>query len=162
MLFRSYRADLLFAPTIAPICSPALLKGETPLRTPEDLAHHMLVHDDTGVLYDGIGFWSVWLEAAGVSGIDTTRGSHFSHAVLAIEAAADALGVVATMPLLAANELAVGRLVMPFKLQAPLKSAYYAVSDDMAGARPSVAAFRSWLLEEAARSAVAQASSAAG
>ena len=94
--------------------------------------------------------------------IDTTRGSHFSHAVLAIEAAADALGVVATMPLLAANELAVGRLVMPFKLQAPLKSAYYAVSDDMAGARPSVAAFRSWLLEEAARSAVAQASSAAG
>lgn len=152
--YTGYRSDKLFAPKIAPICSPALLNGDTPLRTPEDLAHHMLVHDDTGVLYDGIGFWNVWLEAAGVQGIDTTRGSHFSHAVLAIEAAADALGIVATMPLLAASELSAGRLVMPFELQAPLKSAYYAVSNDMTGERPSVAAFRSWLLEEAARSPV--------
>ena len=151
--YDGYRADKLFAPTIAPICSPRLINGDQPLTTPQDLVHHTLVHDDTGILYDGVGFWEEWLKAAGVSGIDVDRGPHFSHAVLAIEAAADSLGVVVTIPLLAANELAVGRLVMPFKLQVPAKSAYYAVSNDAAGARPAVAAFREWLLEEAAQSA---------
>ena len=151
--YDGYRADKLFAPTIAPICSPRLINGDQPLSTPQDLVHHTLVHDDTGILYDGVGFWEEWLKAAGVSGIDVDRGPHFSHAVLAIEAAADSLGVVVTIPLLAANELAVGRLVMPFKLQVPAKSAYYAVSNDAAGARPAVAAFREWLLEEVAQSA---------
>ncbi len=151
--YTGYRADKLFAPTIAPICSPRLLHGEQPLRRPQDLAHHMLVHDDTGMLYDGVTFWDAWLRAAGVEGIDTSHGAHFSHAVLAIEAAADSLGVVATIPLLAANELAVGRLVLPFELEVPLKSAYYAVSNDMSGQRPAVAAFRDWLLAEAAQPA---------
>lgn len=151
--YAGYRADKLFAPTIAPICSPQLINGDHPLKTPQDLMHHALVHDDTGVLYDGIAFWEVWLKGAGVSDVDTGRGSHFSHAMLAIEAAADSLGVVATMPLLAASELAVGRLVMPFELQVPLKSAYYAVSNAAASQRPAVAAFRDWLMEEAAQSA---------
>jgi LysR family glycine cleavage system transcriptional activator len=151
--YAGYRADKLFAPTIAPICSPQLMNGEHPLRRPQDLVHHTLVHDDTGMLFDGIAFWDVWLKAAGLAGIDTSHGPHFSHAVLAIEAAADSLGIVATIPLLAASELAVGRLVMPFELQVPLKSAYYAVSNDIAGQRPAVAAFRDWLLEEAAQSA---------
>lgn len=150
--YAGYRADKLFAPTIAPICSPRIANGEHPLRRPQDLAHHALVHDDTGALYDGVGFWDVWLKAAGVDNVDVTRGSRFSHAVLAIEAAADSLGVVATMPLLAASELAAGQLVMPFELQVPLKSAYYAVSNDVAGQRPAVAAFRDWLLAEAAES----------
>lgn len=151
--YAGYRADKLFTPFIAPICSPQMMNAGQPLRRPQDLAHHTLVHDDTGVLYDGAGFWDVWLKAAGVSGVDTGRGSHFSHAVLAIEAAADSLGIAATIPLLAASELASGRLVMPFELQVPLKSAYYAVSNDMAGQRPAVAAFSDWLQEEAAQSA---------
>jgi LysR family glycine cleavage system transcriptional activator len=151
--YSGYRSDKLLTPTIAPICSPRLVAGEPPLKTPQDLVHHALVHDDTGMLYDGVGFWDVWLRAAGVEGVETARGSHFSHAVLAVEAAADSLGVVATIPLLAASELASGRLVMPFDLQVTLKSAYYAVSNDIAGQRPAVASFRQWLLEEVALTA---------
>ena len=151
--YTGYRADKLFAPTISPICSPQLLKGGRGLKTPEDLAFHTLVHDDTGVLYDGVSFWDLWLKAARIATLDVSRGPHFSHAVLAIEAAADSLGVVATIPLLAASELAAGRLVMPFELQVPVSSAYYAVSDNTAGQRLAVSAFRDWLLEEAAQSA---------
>lgn len=147
--YAGYRTDKLFTPSITPICSPKLAAGDQPLRRPQDLVHHTLVHDDTGVLYDGVAFWDVWLKAAGVAGVETGRGSHFSHAVLAIEAAADGLGVAATIPLLAASELASGRLVMPFELLVPLKSAYYAVSNDTAGQRPAVAAFHDWLMTEA-------------
>ena len=60
------------------------------------------MHDDTGTLYENVSFWDTWLKAVGVEGIDTSRGSHFSQPVLALEAASDALGVVATFPVLAA------------------------------------------------------------
>jgi len=52
---------------------------------------------------------------------------------------------------LAAADLHAARLVTPFALRAPLTSAYYVVSSLVAAARPEVAAFRAWLLEEAAR-----------
>ena len=141
----------LLSLTIAPICSPKLLTGEHPLRTPEDLKHHMLLHDDTGDMYDGESFWEVWLDAAGVTGIDAKRGARFSHAVLALEAAIDAVGVVSSMPSLAAEELASGKLVMPFDLKVPLDSAYYLVCEPHAKTRPAVAAFRDWLIAEAAK-----------
>jgi LysR family glycine cleavage system transcriptional activator len=141
----------LLSLTITPICSPKLLGGEHPLRTPEDLKHHMLLHDDTGDMYDGESFWEVWLEAAGVKDIDAKRGARFSHAVLAFEAAIDAVGVVASMPSLAAEELASGKLVMPFDLKVPLDSAYYLVCEPHAKTRPAVAAFRDWLIAEAAK-----------
>jgi len=137
--------------SITPVCSPKLLEGEHPLREPRDLAHHMLLHDDTGDLYDNEPFWETWMKAAGVEGVDFRRGPHFSHAVLALEAALDAVGVVATMPVLAAEELAAGRLVTPFPLRVPLPSAYYLVCEEGAATRPAVALFRDWLLEEATR-----------
>ncbi len=149
--YPGFRVDKLFALTIAPMCSPQLAQGEHPLRHPQDLQHHTLVHDDTGTLYDGVAFWDVWLKAAGVEGVDTGHGRHFSHAVLALEAASDALGVVATFPVLAAAELAAGRLILPFELHVPLRSAYYLVCNDAAALRPAVAAFRDWLSAEAAQ-----------
>jgi LysR family glycine cleavage system transcriptional activator len=71
--------------------------------------------------------------------------------VLAFEAAMDAVGVVASMPALAAEDLAAGKLVMPFDLRVPLPSAYYLVSEPHARTRPAVAAFRDWLIAEAAK-----------
>ena len=145
------RVNKLLELDITPICSPRLLEGEHPLRRPQDLAHHLLLHDDTGDLYDNESFWDVWLKAAGVGDIDSSRGPHFSHAVLALEAAIESVGVIATMPALAAEELAAGRLITPFPLRVPLASAYYLVCEENTSTRPAVAAFRTWLLEEAAR-----------
>ena len=149
--YPGFRADKLLGLAIAPICSPQLLHGEHPLERPQDLNHHTLLHDDTGSMYDGAAFWDVWLKAAGVSDVDTSRGSHFSHAVLALEAASDALGVVVTFPVLASAEISTGRLVLPFELRVPLQSAYYLVCGENAASRPAVMAFRDWLLSEAAR-----------
>jgi LysR family glycine cleavage system transcriptional activator len=151
--YTDFRFDRLFPLTLAPLCSPQLVHGENPLRQPQDLQFHQLVHDDTGTLYENVSFWDTWLKAAGVEGIDTSRGSHFSQPVLALEAASDALGVVATFPVLAAAELAVGRLILPFELQMPLQSAYYLVCPETSLRRPAVAAFRDWLLAEAAQQA---------
>ena len=149
--YAGYHCDKLFPLTLAPLCSPQLVHGENPLRRPQDLKFHTLVHDDTGTLYDGVLFWDLWLKAAGVEGVDTSRGSHFSQPALALDAANDALGVVATFPVLAAAELATGRLIMPFELRVKLQSAYYLVCPETSMQRSAVAAFREWLLAEAAQ-----------
>src|ERR1700722_19144849 len=42
------RADWLTADELFPVCSPALLKGGTPLQSPQDLARHALLHTSGG------------------------------------------------------------------------------------------------------------------
>ena len=150
--YPGYRVDKLFGLTVTPICSPRLLTDpEHPLLRPADLGHQLLLHDDTGDLYDGVPFWEVWRKAAGLDDLDVSRGSHFSHAVLAFEAAAEGHGVVVTMPVLAEADLNAARLVTPFALRAPLPSAYYLVCAEGSVGRPAVKAFREWLLAEAAK-----------
>jgi LysR family transcriptional regulator, glycine cleavage system transcriptional activator len=152
--YPGFRVDKLIALDVTPICSPRLVAHpEHPLRSPDDLRHHLLLHDDTGELYDGVPFWEVWLKAAGMGEVDLNRGPRFSHAVLAFEAAVEGHGVVATMPVLAEADLHAARLVAPFPLRVPLESAYYLVRSEAAAARPGVAAFREWLLKEAGRDA---------
>jgi LysR family glycine cleavage system transcriptional activator len=152
--YPGFQVDKLFTLTITPICSPRLLTdAEHPLLRPADLKHHLLLHDDTGDLYDGVSFWEVWLKAAGVQDVDLSHGAHFSHAVLAFEAAAEGHGVVATMPLLAESDLQSARLVTPFALRVPLQSSYYLVCAEASVGQHGVAAFREWLLAEAAKEA---------
>ncbi|HET6756787.1 MAG TPA: LysR substrate-binding domain-containing protein, partial [Burkholderiales bacterium] len=93
--------------------------------------------------------WEMWLEAAGVSGVDPARGSHFSHASLALAAAVDGLGVALNLSVLAAEHVAAGHLVIPFDPGIPLTSAYYLLTPEAKETDPNLAAFREWLLKEA-------------
>jgi LysR family glycine cleavage system transcriptional activator len=145
------RAEKLFSVALAPMCAPQLVKGELPLREPADLHHHTLLHDDTLDLHDGRSKWEMWLKAAGVENVDMTRGPHFNHAALALEAAIDGSGVALSYPLLASADLAAGRLVMPFTLAIPLESAYYVVCAEAVADQRKVAAFRNWLFEAASK-----------
>jgi len=142
------RVDMLLPLTVTPLCSPALLEGPHPLRRPEDLRHHMLLHDDRGVLYEGPSFWEMWLEKAGVEGVDTSRGLHFWHSIPAMEAAVANKGVVATTKELAHLYLSTHRLVAPFPLEVRLASSYHIVSNEPASKREVVKQFREWLKQE--------------
>lgn len=143
------RVDLLFPVSLTPLCSPSLLKGMRPLSRPSDLRYHVLLHDDTLYLSDGRPDWEQWLKAAGADGVDPSRGPHFNHSILGLEAAVDGLGVVLGIKELAAHDLAAGRLVAPFELSLAMDAAYYLVSAEANAERPKVATFRNWLLEEA-------------
>jgi LysR family glycine cleavage system transcriptional activator len=147
--YPGFQVDKLFPVCLVPLCSPKLLKGEHPLRVPEDLRHHTLLHDDTLALAPQNPGWEMWLAAAGVSGVDPTRGSHFSHASLALAAAVDGLGVAVNLSVLAAEHVAAGHLVVPFDPRIPLTSAYYLLTPEAKETDPNLAAFREWLLKEA-------------
>lgn len=137
----------LFQPSLKPVCSPALLKGEKPLKTPCDLAHHTLLH-----ALDSPDEWQLWLRAAGIDSIDANRGLHFDSGDLAMKAALSGIGVaIGRTPLLDAD-LAGDLLVEPFDITLHSDCAYYFIVPEAAADQPKIQAFRGWLLNEAARS----------
>jgi len=148
--YQEFRVAKLFEVSVTPMCGTRLLEGARPLREPADLRDHVLIHDNIGS-DDGRPLWQVWLEGAGVKDVDFLRGLRFNHAVLALEAAADGLGIALGMPQVAAFDLASGRLVAPFEFRLPLSAAYYVATPGDRRDRPEVAAFREWILDEAQR-----------
>jgi len=143
----------LFSEVVFPVCSPRLLRRGPPLREPEDLRRHTLIHYDwqsEGVVWPD---WRSWLAAAGVEGIDTERGLHFTHSTLALQAALDGQGVALGDSTLVADDLAARRLVQPLalSLQAPRGFAYHLVYPAAALEKPLARDFHRWLLAEATK-----------
>ncbi len=145
------RVDEVLSAVYVPVCSPRLLRGEHPLRRPEDLRHHTLLHDDTVVDEGARPSWGNWLESVGVTDIDATRGPHFSDAALAMDAAVEGMGVTLAIRSLLATEIEARRLAVPFDIAAPTGYSYYLVTPEAASENAEVSSFRSWLLGEAAR-----------
>lgn len=145
----SLRADRLLGVRVLPLCAPSYLERDgIDLKRPEDLVGCRLLHDDTLKLDARVPDWDAWLAAAGVRGVDTGRGVHFSHALLALGAALDGQGVVLTYDFIAEPDLEAGRLLAPFTLRLDADSAYYAVCAAADADSPGVSALRNWLLEE--------------
>ena len=141
-------AKILFDESITPMCSPRLLEGHHPLKGPDDLRRHVLLHDDSMAFDPEAPNWETWLEAAGTKRVDASRGPHFGQPDHALQAAMDGAGVVLGWRSLAANDIAAGRLAVPFDLALPLGSAFYLVYPEAYADRRKVTAFRNWLLEE--------------
>jgi len=142
----------LFQEQIYPVCSPALLKAGKPLASPDDLAGHTLIHVAWLQFGRETQDWEIWLRAAGASGVDHAKGPRFSHASLALQAAIAGQGVVLGSDSLAGDDLAAGRLVRPFDVSVPVDFAYYLVYPRESAGLPKIAAFRDWILGEAASS----------
>jgi LysR family transcriptional regulator, glycine cleavage system transcriptional activator len=136
-------AELLMKEDLFPVCSPKLLEGPHPLRTPDDLRYHTLIHDDFHI------DWSMWLSSAGIEGIDPHRGPSFFSSVLAIQAAVQGEGVVLGRSPLVGDDLAAGRLVRPFDISMAGRG-YYVVYPPRALQSAKVKAFRDWLMAEVA------------
>jgi LysR family glycine cleavage system transcriptional activator len=144
------RIDRLFGEALMPVCAPALLEHNHPLRQPEDLRHHVLLHEDD---YTG---WQLWLEIARVESVDARRGPIFTDGAIVVQAAAEGQGVALARSALAAGDLAAGRLVQPFDVSIPHDLAYYLVCPDATADRSKIRRFREWLLAEAAASEARQ------
>jgi DNA-binding transcriptional LysR family regulator len=139
-------ADLVLEDQLTPVCSPSLLHK---LAEPADLAHVTLLHESMEPMAN-FPDWATWLRAAGVSGVDVSRGLRFSHTHILLQAAIDGRGVALGQIALAADDLAAGRLVAPFGLRLPVGYAYYLVYLPGSADRPKIKAFREWVVSEMA------------
>lgn len=140
------RTELLVHESLTPACAPAFLQAH-PLAEPQDLAGVSLIHDRT--MLDDAAFptWDSWFAAARLDGAGDGGGLHLSSSITAIQAAVDGLGVILGRTVAIDEDVAAGRLVLPFpRLRVP-GHGYYAVCRPEALEFQKVAAFRDWLLE---------------
>jgi LysR family glycine cleavage system transcriptional activator len=135
----------LFASRLTPVCSPKLLEGETSLKTPADLRRHKLLY-----VYTAEEDWRIWLEAAGVRGIELSDRLAFDSYILAQEAAVEGRGVAMTIGPFAREEIASGRLVQPFALKAAHRHSWVFACDAADRLKPKIRRFESWLADQVA------------
>jgi LysR family transcriptional regulator, glycine cleavage system transcriptional activator len=126
------------------VCSPKLLTGRR-LNRPADVVKFPLLH------LDDWKAWRRWLEAAGVTGADLSRGPALNRASMLIDAAVDGQGIALARTTLAAWDLINGRLVRPFPVTLRLSKTYWIVCPKATATLPKISAFRNWLLSEATR-----------
>jgi LysR family glycine cleavage system transcriptional activator len=147
------RAQWLMAEDLFPVCSPGLMKGTKPLRRPQDLAHHTLLHTTIGR-----EDWQLWLTAAGSPvSLALRRGLSFDQSFMAIQAAMDGLGVALGRSSLVGADIEAGRLVAPFDVVLPADAGYYVVAPEETADTTKIALFRDWLIQSAAHGSEAAA-----
>ncbi len=134
-----YARDL-FQSSLVPVCSPELLHGDTPLKTPEDLRQHTLIH-----VYTAEEDWTAWLEKAGLDDLQPSRKLSFDSYVMALQAAADGKGVAMTMWPFAAEDIESGKLVCPFDLQVPCAHSWKIVYESAHRHKTKIQRFEKWL-----------------
>jgi LysR family glycine cleavage system transcriptional activator len=134
---------VVFTEQAFPVCASGLAESRPPLRTPEDLRHHVLLHDRMPDVT-----WPVWLRASGADGVDGAQGPLFSHTGLAIDAARAGQGVALGRSPLVVDDLASGQLVRPFELALVSAFTYFVICLPERAEEPKIRAFREWLLLE--------------
>ena len=137
------RADWLMADELFPVCSPSLLRGDRPLQRPEDLRGYPLLHTSNANSDD----WRLWLTAAGLP-VDIAKqpGITFDMIFMTIQAAIDGIGVAMGRTSYVQDDIAKGRLVVPFKIALPADAGFYLVSPEGRREAPKLAAFREWMI----------------
>jgi LysR family transcriptional regulator, glycine cleavage system transcriptional activator len=138
-------STLLMDEEVIAICSPALLQGEHPLQTPDDLMHHRLLHNERHA-------WLRWLQRAQATPIAVTGGVTMAHSLLVIEAAIRGDGVALTRRALVEEDLQAGRLVNPFGMGVRVSASYYIVTPKESIKDKRIKAFTAWAKREAGKS----------
>ena len=132
-------------PVYTPLLNPKLAAGET-LAQPSDLQRLPLLLEADDTLD-----WRAWFKAAGCAWRPGRRMVEFDTTQMAVQAAMEGLGVALGPPEYFAEELESGRLIQPFDIYIETDDAYHLVSPTGRAEEPKIAAFRGWILGEAAK-----------
>lgn len=124
---------------LVPVCAPELaptiqdttaLAGQTLLRV-------------SSVAED----WAAWATGAGVDDLDVERGVNFDNIDMALEAAAEGLGVALGRHPLIDDDLTNGRLTTVLGPPQPASTAYWLLAAPDSLSRPEILAFRDWICD---------------
>lgn len=138
-------ARFVFPNIQTPLCTPQMREQLGGLTRPEDLLTAPRIGSEEE--------WAVWFQAAGIdtglAPVEPTRLMADTQ-TLEVASALGGQGVALGSPILFAADIASGRLVRPFEPVMPLGGGLWLVYPKDRRRSPKIAAFREWLLAEAA------------
>ncbi len=132
-------SQLLYPFEFYVVCSPSLQAGDHPIRAPEDLVHHTLLHDTHGL-------WPVFLEkACGDRPLAISRALKFSQTSLALDAALAGQGVALASDPMVEDDVAAGRLCRPLETTIESEIGFHIVAPRTPRNAEHVKRMRDWL-----------------
>jgi len=144
----------LFGEEVLPVCSPSLLRNRSrPLRRPQDLARHVLLHFDYPGAEKMVMDWGTWLTALGIGDLKAAGALHFSQYEQMIQAAISGQGVALGRQPLVNELIQSGALAAPFSEAVVGTRAYFVIESTLGAVKPHVRAFGAWILDEVGRDA---------
>ena len=138
--------ELILPEPLTPVCCPSLLREGPPLQSPSDLFRYTLLHST-----DQTDLWQRWFAELDIPYKREFAVHHRHYDLLdtAIHAAVRGIGVALTNPQFIRDEIALGRLIMPFEDTVLDVNGYYFVCPKSMLTQSRVLAFRRWLIEVA-------------
>ena len=124
------------------VASPRLNRGRLP-KEPRQLEQFPLLRTD-------VEPWQHWCRAAGIDLAPPMRGVDYQDMGVMLQEAIDGRGIMLSRRSIAATELEKGTLVALFDLAVPAEAAYWVVWPQSVPLSDRVAAFREWIIHEAA------------
>jgi LysR family glycine cleavage system transcriptional activator len=143
----------LFEDETMAVCSPGLAKGPPALESIKDLEKATLLHLDPSFLQSMPATrhwfdWQTWLDTVGAGDVKLGPGLRFNDYNLAVQAAIAGQGVVLGSWLIVKDAIEANLLVSPFAERAHTDASYDLATTKEAMAKPAVASFVEWILEE--------------
>lgn len=132
--------NLLVWEELIPVCAPALADR---IKASDDLENQTLLH-----VVSASEDWKAWCERAKVSLRNVERGMRFDTVHMAIEAAAEGLGVAMGRLPLMSTDLGAKRLVSVLGPSVQSATGYWVVAGRESMGRPEVVAFTNWICAE--------------
>lgn len=134
----------LFTDWVVPACSPALL-ARMGISTPSAILEAPLLGIEWAQEQGVAPGWADWAAQIGLSRRKAAGEVAFSMSSAAIDAAINGRGFVLAQLSMAAEDIAAGRLVVPFDIRLKLSQPYSLAWDPAALEKPFGAELRSWI-----------------
>ncbi|HCQ7769774.1 MULTISPECIES: transcriptional regulator GcvA [Enterobacter cloacae complex] len=142
--YRDVTSERILNETVTPVCSPGFLREHNGLKDIKELSNCVLLHE-----YRMLANWEAWFEMAGEKNFKCHQGPVWTLGSMATEAAIRGEGVALGRSVLIADDVAAGRLVVPFPqytLQAERGYDLVYRSDNKDSYKIRI--LRQWLLDE--------------
>ncbi|MCX2863033.1 LysR substrate-binding domain-containing protein [Paucibacter sp. PLA-PC-4] len=136
-------AEYIVGRDIVPICRPQELRGRQALREPADLLSRPLLYHSN---YPDN--WRQWLEAVGVLGAQLKPSADFEQVAMLVQAVVSGLGVAVVQRCLIDDELAAGRIVVPFEQPVQISRGYMLCTRRASQSQRALRSLRQWLLAQ--------------
>ncbi|MCU4119040.1 transcriptional regulator GcvA [Variovorax sp. N23] len=133
-------SDRLMGDDVDIVCSLSYANVRPPIRNAKDLALHVLLQQSTRP-----HLWHDWMETRGVSPYNAWSGPRFEHFYMMMQAAIGGLGIALLPRMLVKDDLAEGRLIVPFDGSHKSRDAYCLVYPPEKRNDPKIEVFRRWL-----------------
>jgi LysR family glycine cleavage system transcriptional activator len=146
--FSELRVEPLMQEKIVLVATPAIAGT---IKTAADLARSSLLEDDCQIKNGEFPDWKTWLSTLGVDNAPLQLRRYSGDSNLAIQAAANGMGVTLAWHSLVADDVKAGRLALVLDQSIPTSLGFHLVMPEKHAALDKVVAFRAWLFAQVAQ-----------